>query len=173
MSSWLRTRFWHASTHGARTRCANALGCGKVTTQITATATMESARGPGPIRRFSVRRPSKRSSAALTRGCHSPSGLSFASRSSTHLFCSISFHVLLSKCVLCPAEQSANGGGIHLQRRRQFFITEAVAPKDQQFGLPRLDPSEHQANVLLLLSGGPDVLRRRHSPSEPEHLLIT
>jgi hypothetical protein len=56
------------------------------------------------------------------------------------------------------AEKSSNGCRFQLERTSQLVIAEALAAENEQLSLPGLDRSQHRANVLLVLPGGPDFL---------------
>ncbi len=47
-----------------------------------------------------------------------------------------------------------------------------MAAQEQQFGLARVDYGQHQADVLLFLGGGADLLGRGNRPDQSEQPLI-
>ena len=66
----------------------------------------------------------------------------------------MAFHVLLSKSVLGPAEQSADRSAVEIQNPGNLFVSAAMTAQNQELNLARPESCENTAHTLLLFGGG-------------------
>src|SRR5579862_616541 len=168
-----RNKLSQASTQ----RLANTRGPGNASTPVHTIATANTASAhlrTGMRARCRLHR----ASACAVSGSQFESLRSRVMRSSTHsvvfgsLLLSISSNELLSKRLLCAAEQCAHRCRIQSERRRHFFVAEPLPPKQQQLRRAWLDGSQHPADAVLLLRGRAQVLWSGNRLQKPEEPLI-
>src|SRR4029434_526931 len=98
-----------------------------------------------------------RSNARSGSDFHPGGGDSLAIRSSTHLFSSllklvlsITFHVLLSKRVLCATQQRSNRYFVQSQDFSALLVTQSFAPKNQELCIAMLQGRQYGTYLPLV-----------------------